>query len=233
MILIYIDESGTGLKQTPPAFFVLGALAVQATDSDLLEQKIVEFKRQFLPWAKPEDWELKGRFLRQGGGVYQSKSWAERAAAFFRLATLLSDFPCQILAVAVNKTLIPRANIMDDDLYRMAFWQLLDELNQRLARDDEEGMLLLDSRSNQHSSVQDRRVIESYRGWREEQTRQVQVLGLPWFGTSEFYAGLQLADIASYLVDFQVNEKENQVRAELLLRAFQLIARKVRLVTIP
>jgi len=56
---------------------------------------------------------------------------------------------------------------------------------------------------------------------------------LPWFGFSAFYAGLQLADFAAYLVDFVSNETENRRGSLELQAAFARFQSKVQSVRIP
>ena len=56
---------------------------------------------------------------------------------------------------------------------------------------------------------------------------------LPWFGFSEFYAGLQLADFTAYLIDFIANEALRSRRSEELHDAFVRLEGKIRVVHIP
>lgn len=55
---------------------------------------------------------------------------------------------------------------------------------------------------------------------------------LPWFGNSEFYAGLQLADFATYLVDVVANRKTKETPTDLEL-SFDHIRYKIQIVAIP
>ena len=68
----------------------------------------------------------------------------------------------------------------------------------------DDGFLLIDSRSDLHSSVQDRCLVDAYRHWaRDHNSRFIE---LPWFGFSAFYSSLQFADVCGYLLDFEQNE---------------------------
>nr|VFJ74496.1 MAG: hypothetical protein BECKFW1821C_GA0114237_10636 [Candidatus Kentron sp. FW] len=92
----------------------------------------------------------------------------------------------------------------EEEAYRITFSRLLNMLHEFLLEIGDDGLLLIDSRSDLHSSVQDRRLVDVYRHWaREHDTRFIE---LPWFGFSAFYSGLQLADFSGYLLDFEQNE---------------------------
>ncbi len=98
---------------------------------------------------------------------------------------------------------------------------------------DQPGMLMVDMRSDMHSSVQDRRLIDAYREWIGSRTGLTRLVELPWFGFSAFYAGLQLADFVAYLVDFVSNEIRRDERSRSLFDAYAIIQSKVTLTRIP
>jgi hypothetical protein len=58
----------------------------------------------------------------------------------------------------------------------------------------------MDSRSTQHTSIQDGRLLRVYRDWKS-QKKSSNFVELPFFGFSEFYTGLQLADYVVYSID--------------------------------
>lgn len=92
---------------------------------------------------------------------------------------------------------------------------------------------MCDARSDLHSSVQDRRLLDSYREWVHSRTNPTRLVELPWFGFSEFYVGLQLADFAAYLVDY-ISQEDLRLRgADELQAAFTKFEAKVRIVQIP
>ena len=138
-----------------------------------------------------------------------------------------------MFAVQVDKRLLLSYIETDSDLYRIAFWRLLDELDNFLTEQAMEGLLLLDMRSDMHSSVQDRRVLDAYRDWVGLRSGKDNFAGLPWFGFSAFYAGLQLADYTAYLFDFMTNQLTRRKRQTPLHEAWQKIKYKVRVVKIP
>lgn len=92
---------------------------------------------------------------------------------------------------------------------------------------------MVDMRSDMHSSVQDRRLVDAYREWVASRGGQTRLIELPWFGFSAFYAGLQLADFAAYLIDFAANEGARARRSAELQEAFSRFQSKVCLVRIP
>jgi hypothetical protein len=234
MIFFYVDESGTGLKDPRNPYFVLGCMVIDSQDWQRIDVEVHALKRRLVSWAKPEDWEIKGRDLRRGDNFFKNKNWQERAQAFQEIAEIISEFPCKLFAVQVDKRLLPRSVETDPDLYRLAFWRLIDELNRYLIETRQEGVLMFDMRSSSiHSSIQDRRLIDAYREWLGFHAEDCKFVELPWFGFSEFYSGLQLADFVSYLVDFFHNEHERGQRSEEIYRAYQTIESKLRMVKIP
>lgn len=233
MYLFYLDESGTGLGDERNNFFVLAAFAMHVQDWTHLDREVSAIKRRLISWAKPEDWEIKGRDIRRGEKLFQSQDWAKRAEAFLEIASMLETFPCHLFAVQVDKRLLPVYVETDSDLYRIAFWRLLDELDSFLNDKNTRGMLLLDMRSDMHSSVQDRRILDAYRDWVGSRSGSIRFVELPWFGFSAFYAGLQLADYTAYLFDFVTNTIVREKRGTPLHDAFNRLKKKLRVVKIP
>lgn len=233
MLLFYMDESGTGLKDTGTPFFVLAAVAIPAASWRAVDSQIASLKRRMVSWAKPEDFEIKGRDLRRGEKFFKNLDWPARVRAFHDVAQLIAELPCSVFAVQVDKRDLPDYIGSDTDLYRLAFWRLLDELEMELARLNQPGMLMVDMRSDMHSSVQDRRLVDAYREWIGSRMGQTHLVELPWFGYSAFYAGLELADFAAYLVDSVSNEEMQQKRRAELRDAFAKFKAKVHLVHIP
>ena len=104
----------------------------------------------------------------------------------------MSQLPCHIFAVQVNKKRLRETSedIKDETgLYRLSFNQLLEQLNAYLKQSNETGILLMDSRSTQHTSIQDGRLLRVYRDWKS-QKESSNFVELPLFGSSKFYTGL-------------------------------------------
>lgn len=232
MRLLYIDESGTGLKDRASPFFVLAALGVVDKDVPSLDSAVVALKRRLVGWAKPEDFEIKGRDIRRGEKFFKQLDWEQRLRAMQSIADLIAEQPCRAVAVVVDKPDLPEYLGTDVDLYRIAFWRLLDELNAELTADDDHGLLMADSRSDLHHSVQDRRLIDAYREWVASRGGTSRFLEVPWFGFSAFYAGLQLADFVAYMMDFASHEEDRVGRIE-LNRVFSTLQTRLRSVHIP
>lgn len=163
MLLFYIDESGTGWKDDRSSFFLLSAIAIKATDWNVVDDAVSAFKRQLFSWAKPEDFEIKGRDIRRGDNFFKTLNWPERVSVINKIAHMIAELPCRVYAVRVNKAYLPEYVASDEQLYRLAFWRLLDELDTELKEMsiDERGLLLVDTRSDLHSSIQDRRLIDA------------------------------------------------------------------------
>lgn len=233
-MLFDIDESGTGLKDRQTPYFVLAATAIPADAWAEVDSAVATLKRRMISWAKPEDFEIKGRDIRRGEKLFRGQNRETRMAAFQGIGQLLHELPCRILAVQVDTRDLPDYVASDSDLYRLAFWRLLEEIDVELERVKDPGMLMVDMRSDMHSSVQDRRLIDAYRDWIGSRMGRTRLIELPWFGFSAFYAGLQLADFTAYLVDFVSNERVRDTRDQHLHDVYwRLIAEKVSLVRIP
>jgi hypothetical protein len=233
MKLFYMDESGTGLKDKASPFFVLAALGINAIDSQRVDRAVTELKRRLIGWAKPEDFEIKARDIIHGLKLFKSQRWEQRVEAMRAVAQLIAELPCQASEVVVDKRDLPGYIGTDNDLYRIAFWRLLEELDAELEAVHDYGLLMADMRSDLHSSVQDRRLIDAYREWVASRFAQARFIELPWFGFSAFYAGLQLADIVAYLTAWTSNEFQDSTRQNKLYDAFLLLRPKLKIVHIP
>lgn len=75
MFFFYLDESGTGLGDERNNFFVLAAFAIHSQDWSQLDREVSTLKRRLVSWAKPEDWEIKGRDIRRGEKLFQNQNW--------------------------------------------------------------------------------------------------------------------------------------------------------------
>lgn len=234
MILYYIDESGTGLKDRRSPYFILSAMAIPAELNPEVDRRVLELKRRLINWARPEDFEIKGRDLRRGDKLFSNQKWEQRAEAILLVADLLASLPIKVLAVQVDTRDLPEYISSDTELYRIAFWRLLDAIEIDLTEHHQPGMLLMDARSDLHSSVQDKRTVQAFRDWLQMRSGKSHLLDLPWFGFSAFYAGLQLADFAAYLVDFVANETRPERRGtDVMTEAFRRIADYVTVFHIP
>ncbi len=208
-------------------------LEVDARDALRFDRSVSALKRQLISWAKSEDFEIKGRDIRRGEKLFCSQSWEERLQSMRSIAGVLADQPVQAFVVLVDKRDLPDSIGSDDDLYRIAFWRLLDEVSSELSRGDDYGMLMADSRSNLHHSVQDRRLVDAYRDWVASRPGESRLVELPWFGFSAFYAGLQLADFVAYMTDFVSHEEERGPGRSELYDVFSVLRPKVNVMRIP
>lgn len=235
MFLYYFDESGTGLKDTRSSFFLFCAVRIKSTDWNQIDNSINTLKRTIIPWAKPEDFEIKGRDIRRGEKFFKTFNWPERAAIINKTALLIAEMPCHIFAARVNKADLPDYIASDEQMYRLSFWRLLDEIENESQKGNviENGLIMMDARSDLHSSVQDRRLLDAYRDWHRNR-QKTGFIELPWFGFSAFYAGLQIADFCAYIIDFVSNEDSSvEERSEELYNAFNKFKHKTHLISIP
>ncbi len=90
----------------------------------------------------------------------------------------------------------------------------------------------MDSRSPQHTSIQDGRLLRVYRDWKS-QKKSSNFVELPLFDSSEFYTGLQLADYMVYLMNRNSKEAGTASGHHELEEAFHLLQPKMQLLKIP
>jgi len=77
MLLFYVDESGTGLSDKKLDYFILASVAVHIDSCPEMYRNVSSLKRNIFPYLKPEDWEIRGRNIRQGDDAFKKKSWTE------------------------------------------------------------------------------------------------------------------------------------------------------------
>ncbi len=232
MLLFYVDESGTGLGDKRSPYFVLAAVGFPIEEWHSLDRQVNDLKRRLVSWAKPEDFEIKGRDIRRGDRFFRGQDWRTRVNAIHEIAQLISDLPCRVFAVQLDKRDLSE-DMATDDVYRLALVRLLEMVDEALIGLGQPGMLMVDARSTLHTAVQDRRLIDAYRDWVNSRMRRTQLVELPWFGFSAFYVGLQLADFAAYMVDFVTNEHMADREDQELTKAYMAFQHKVHLVRIP
>jgi hypothetical protein len=236
MLLFYIDESGTCSNDNQTNFFVLASIAISEQHSSQTYIKFSSIKQSILNTKEAEDWELKGRDIYQGAGNFKGYKWEARVRIFKEIATKLTEMPCHIFAVVVDKkALYEIKDEMKDDikLYRLTFNRLLQELDNFLKCSNESGILLMDSRSTHSSSVQDGRVVKAYRDWFNSQKYTSSFVEQPWFGVSQFCFGLQVADYVAYLINLSTQPIEEESRKAELLEAYNILQAKIHLVKFP
>ncbi|MBC6434575.1 DUF3800 domain-containing protein [Nostoc sp. HG1] len=213
----------------------LASFAIHVHDWSQMDREVSALKKELVSGKEPKDWELKGRDIWQGLYPFDKRKQEIRFGYFKKISQVLNQLPCHIFAVQVNKKRLQetRGDIKDDiDLYRLSFNQLLEQLDDYLKQYNETGILLMDSRSAHHTSIQDDRLIRVYRDWKS-QKESSNFVELPLFGVSNFYTGLQIADYVVYLIDRSSKEAETARGDAELEEAFNLLEPKMQLVKIP
>lgn len=238
-ILFYVDEGGNGWKDGETDFFFLASFAIHVQQWSQMDREVSALKKDLLSRREPEDWELKGRDIWQCPGSFKNFKKEFRLRAFKEVSETMSQLPCHIFAVQVNKKIWRETSedIKDETgLYRLSFNQLLEQLDAYyLKQYNETGILLMDSRSTQHTSIQDGRLLRVYRDWKSQKNYS-NFVELPLFGFSEFYTGLQLADYVVYSIDRSSKEAGTASgNTELLQEAlnFFMNKNKITLVELP
>src|SRR5438132_7217318 len=99
------DFYATADKRNP--YFVLSAIGIPAQDYRSVDSSVNALKRRLVSWAKPEDFEIKGRDLRRGELFFKGQNWPTRVQAIHDVAQLIADLPCRIFAVQLDKRHLP------------------------------------------------------------------------------------------------------------------------------
>jgi hypothetical protein len=68
-----------------------------------MDREVSALKKELFRGREPEDWELKGRDIWQGVGSFKDFPEAARYRAFKEVSETMSQLPCHIFAVLVNK----------------------------------------------------------------------------------------------------------------------------------
>ncbi|MEA5499833.1 DUF3800 domain-containing protein [Limnoraphis robusta Tam1] len=238
MILFYIDEGGTGWKDEQSEYFFLCALAIHSRFLREIETEFFNFKQSIVQSKQPDEWELKGRDIWQGLSQFKNVPQDYRVQIFVEFSQMLSQLPCHLFAIQMNKQLLreqQQAITNDTDLYKLSLHYLLNRLETFLENSEETGMLFLDSRSTLNTAVQDNRVIKAYKNWRDANIKAINLInliGLPWFGFSAFYPGLQIVDYATYLLS-RLSVEKSEARIIELNQAFNVIKNKIEIIQVP
>jgi hypothetical protein len=233
MFLVYIDESGTGLLDRRTPIFTLGAVMIRDREAIEFDAQIQHLKHTIVSYAKPEDWEIKARDIRRGQKMLSGLDWSGRASLFRQITDFVARSNCWFHIVQIDKRELPEFVETDSDLYRLAFSRLLEAIFTELSSSNEIGQLILDTRSDLHSSIQDRRLFDVFNDWQNHIEIKKRLIGLPLFGFSAFYPGLQIADFVSYISDFALNETKREAREDILQECFRKLERKMRVYRIP
>jgi len=126
-ILFYVDEGGTTWSDPHTNLFFLASFAIHVQHWSQMDRVVSQLKKDLLRRKEPEDGELKGRDIWQGEGSFKDFPEAARYRAFKEVSETMSQLPCHIFAVQVNKKTWRETSedIKDDTgLYRLAFNQL-------------------------------------------------------------------------------------------------------------
>ena len=203
MWMCYVDESGdTGSlvpaeRNTQP-IFLISAVLVKQTSLKQLTRSIIELKKRFFPsygngathW---HDWlkiEVKGANLRRA--LREGTHDAKRHVIGFMDKTLrlMEQHHVQIVSRIYLKT--PNAEFNGSSVYPAAVQRLEMAFENRLQRDNEQGIFVLDSRNKVKNVPVSHGIFTmkfSARGNGYDYLAE-----LPLFGHSENHAMLQLAD---------------------------------------
>ncbi len=168
------------------------------------QDQFVDLKRKFFPSVLPEEIEVKGRFLLQGKGFFRNVRQEVRNALLSEIYDLLRRLPFWLFATVVDKanSALQRLNLLPDDVYRIAYKNLLDRVDISLFAKDDLGLVLVDSRASSiRSNLKDARLVAVHREYLQGQKktgRGSRLVEYPVFVQSEFFAAVQLADVCAY-----------------------------------
>ena len=203
MLMCYVDESGdTGSldpnERNSQPIFLISAVIVRQSALKQRTRSIIELKRQFFPsygngathW---HDWlkvEVKGANLRRAlrEGTHEAK---RHVIGFMdKMLRLMESHHVQIVSRIYLKQ--PNAEFNGSSVYPAAVQRLEMAFENRLQRDNEQGIFILDSRNKVKNVPVSHGIFTmkfSARGNGYDYLAE-----LPLFGHSENHAMLQLAD---------------------------------------
>ena len=203
MLMCYVDESGdTGAlipteRNTQPVFLISAVIAKQPSLKQLT-RAIIDLKKRFFPaydnglnhW---HDWlkvEVKGANLRRS--LREGTHDAKRHVIGFmeQLLRLMEQHHVQIVSRIYLKE--PNAAFNGSSVYPAAIQRLTMAFEDKLQRENEQGILILDSR-NKVKNVPVAHSIFTMK-FSAHGTGYDHLAELPLFGHSENHAMLQLAD---------------------------------------
>ena len=102
-ILFYVDEGGTGWSDDETKLFFLASFAIHIQHWSQMDSKVSALKNEILSRREPENWELKGRDIWAGEDSFKKFPQEFRHRAFKKVSETMSQLPCHIFAVQVNK----------------------------------------------------------------------------------------------------------------------------------
>lgn len=202
MYFVYVDESGTSGADPIQRFFVLAAIVVKTDQCIRLQEAVYKLKDEF----HFKNVEIKGRDIEQSKNFFRHISPHTKKEFVNRLFELLFAHDISLLVVVFSKEEegIKRLNLSDEDVYHLSYKELVSRLENFLEEKSDNGLLLIDSRASSiHSHLKDDRLIKVHRDYLKrlaQQKKTTRIIEYPIFIQSEFFAGVQLADLCAYSI---------------------------------
>jgi len=206
MIVFYVDEAGcTGAlpSATSPIqpVFALAGILIRQADIRSLTLNLINLKERFYPRRLPAsrehlDWmnvEIKGADLRRD--IRENDRDAKRHAFGFmdRFLDLLTQHNARILGKVQIKGI--GQPFVGRSVYTSAVQGLTKDFQRFLTENNENGLLVLDSRHKQsNANVSHSVFTQKFRAAGDAYDR---LLEMPLFGHSDNHAGIQCADLIS------------------------------------
>jgi len=211
--VLFIDEAGCPgalpvNNTTVQPLLCISGLVVDQTRLGMLTREWIDLKRRFYPrlcakHAPPWDWqraEVKGAELR---AMARSSSRRQRRFASGVLdaaLSLLESHGCSVVGRVWIK--VPGGQFNGRSIYTFSVQQLCQEFQFELARLNEQGLVVADSRrSDQNSTVSHSIFTQKYQRAGDPYPGLVEV---PLFGHSDNHAGIQIADLVASAILFPI-----------------------------
>jgi hypothetical protein len=200
MYFIYADESGTSGADPIQRFFVLAAIIIRTDNCIRLQEGLHKLKDEF----HFKNVEIKGRDIEQSKNFFRHIAPQTKQEFVKRLFELLFVHDLSLVAIVFAKAeeTIQRLHLSDEDVYHHSYRELVNHVEDFLATQNDNGLLLIDSRASSiHSHLKDDRLIQVHRDYLKrlgQQRKQTRIIEYPIFIQSEFFAAVQLADLCAY-----------------------------------
>ncbi len=200
MYFIYVDESGTPGSDSTQHYFVLSAIIVKTDRCLHVQEELQKLKEEF----HFKNLEIKGRDIEQSKNLFTHISLTTKRDFVKRLFQLLFAHDLHLASVVFAKEEegIKRLNLSAEDVYHLSYKELLKHLEAFLEKENDGGLLLIDSRASSiRSHLKDDRLIHVHQDYLKSLTRQkrlTRIIEYPVFIQSEFFGAVQLADLCAY-----------------------------------
>jgi hypothetical protein len=196
-VLFYLDQSGFYHPNDPNVFFVTAAIAFQKDVLKELARSLFKLNEVYWKKSDPYDFELKGQLLLNPRAIKHPKNidYTNEVLRICRqqsgvIFAIIEPRPNQESFEALNQLLLPKS-----------FKYLFERINKYCicVNSDEKGIMIFDSQDMRKNEVLSRKISNFF--YRSRAALDINnIIPEPYFVSSNICYGIQLADLAAYIV---------------------------------